>query len=140
VAATERRAAQGSPAGGRMDLLTVVMHELGHIIGHDDIPSADAPHTLMADELPLGVRHTPEPAAGAAEAAPSLSGGRAVVPSSVKTTSSSVQANVGTLPAAKRVVVTFDVVIGSPLPAGVSQVSNQARITLLVWDTIGPQG
>jgi hypothetical protein len=37
--------------------------------------------------------------------------------------------NIGTLPAGKRVIVTFDVVIANPLPAGVTQLSNQATIS-----------
>src|SRR5262249_55737826 len=35
---TDLRAAAGGPAYGRMDLLTVVMHELGHVLGLDDMP------------------------------------------------------------------------------------------------------
>jgi uncharacterized repeat protein (TIGR01451 family) len=40
-----------------------------------------------------------------------------------------VQATVGTLPAGKAVTFTFDVVIADPVPAGTTQVSNQATIT-----------
>ena len=46
-----------SPAAGRVDLLTVIAHEMGHILGLDD-DSATDPFTgnVMADVLPLGVR------------------------------------------------------------------------------------
>ena len=46
-----------SPAAGRVDLLTVMAHEMGHILGLDD-DSATDPFTgnVMADVLPLGVR------------------------------------------------------------------------------------
>jgi PKD repeat protein len=46
-----------SPAAGRVDLLTVMTHELGHILGLDDDSRADPfTGTVMADVLPLGVR------------------------------------------------------------------------------------
>jgi hypothetical protein len=47
----------GGPAAGRADLLTVMAHELGHILGLDDDPEADPfTGTVMAAVLPLGVR------------------------------------------------------------------------------------
>ena len=44
-----------SPAAGRADLLTTVMHEMGHELGlmHDDLGD------WMDAALPLGVRRTP---------------------------------------------------------------------------------
>jgi hypothetical protein len=46
-----------SPAFGDMDLLTVVMHELGHILSFKDMdPEAD---TLMSGTLDTGDRHLP---------------------------------------------------------------------------------
>jgi hypothetical protein len=44
----------GSPAAGREDLLTTVLHELGHIAGIAD----DSGSTLMLDALPAGTRRT----------------------------------------------------------------------------------
>ncbi len=51
-------AGSGSPAYGDMDLLTVVMHELGHVLGFEDLdPEA---HDLMSATLDPGVRRLPE--------------------------------------------------------------------------------
>src|SRR5262249_18006446 len=101
-----------------MDLLTVVMHELGHVLGRDDLPVASHPHDLMAENIPTGVRRVP--------------GGLAHVSSQV--TGAAPQAasfplTIGTLPAGNSVTITFDVTINSPLPFGVTQVVNQGSIS-----------
>jgi hypothetical protein len=59
VAPTERQAEPGTSAAGRVDLLTVVMHELGHLAGLDDLPHAIEPHAVMAESLDPGVRRMP---------------------------------------------------------------------------------
>jgi hypothetical protein len=48
-------ATPGSDASGRMDLLTVLTHELGHVLGfnHSDVLS----FTVMDDDLEAGVRY-----------------------------------------------------------------------------------
>ena len=52
----EKLAGPGSPAAGRVDLLTVLEHELGHVIGlADNNQSGD----LMDTTLDLGVRRAP---------------------------------------------------------------------------------
>ena len=45
-----------SDAFGRMDLLTVVMHEIGHVLGFDHEDAAI--YAVMRDELDTGVRYT----------------------------------------------------------------------------------
>jgi hypothetical protein len=64
---TEAAATSGDAAAG-MDLLTVVMHEIGHAIGLDD---AENPGRLMDDAVDLGTRRVPDAAdtAHATEAA-----------------------------------------------------------------------
>jgi hypothetical protein len=47
----------GTPADGRMDLLTAVLHEMGHLAGRPDLDSAGHPFALMADSLAPGIRH-----------------------------------------------------------------------------------
>lgn len=51
----ELKAAAG-PAQGRFDLLTTVMHELGHELGLDDVRVGAEPHDLMTEQLSLGIR------------------------------------------------------------------------------------
>ena len=46
----------GSAAEGHMDLLTVVLHEMGHIAGWGDVNTAGRPNNLMDATLAPGVR------------------------------------------------------------------------------------
>jgi hypothetical protein len=48
----------GSSASDKMDLLTVVEHELGHEMGLNDLDPAANPSNLMASTLPTGIRRT----------------------------------------------------------------------------------
>ena len=50
--------ATDSEAANRVDLLTVVLHELGHVLGFGDDPSDELP-TLMQAQLGLGTRRLP---------------------------------------------------------------------------------
>jgi hypothetical protein len=53
----EGRALAGSAASGRMDLLTVVEHELGHVLGLDDLGASSG--DVMDVALAEGVRRLP---------------------------------------------------------------------------------
>ncbi|MBV9122167.1 MAG: Ig-like domain repeat protein, partial [Planctomycetes bacterium] len=70
LAPTEVEAASASPAAGHMDLLTVVLHELGHELGLPDLDPAAHPFDLMDGQLALGVRR--EPGYGEATSAAAL--------------------------------------------------------------------
>jgi hypothetical protein len=48
----------GTAAAGRMDLLTAVPHEMGHLAGLPDQPGTGRSDGLMTDVLAPGVRHT----------------------------------------------------------------------------------
>jgi hypothetical protein len=48
----------GTAAAGRMDLLTVVLHEMGHLAGRPDLDAGAHPGDLMADTLAPGTRRT----------------------------------------------------------------------------------
>jgi hypothetical protein len=62
VAPAEFQAPAGSPAFGRMDLLTVVEHELGHVLGMSDLDSQTVAHDLMTETLATGIRRVATPA------------------------------------------------------------------------------
>jgi hypothetical protein len=49
---------KASPAATQVDLLTVVMHEMGHAFGLPDITASGSPD-LMAQALALGIRRLP---------------------------------------------------------------------------------
>lgn len=61
---TELVAAPSSAAAGRVDLVTVLSHEVGHLLGY---PELEIPHDVMADVLPLGVRRLPAAGEGVIE-------------------------------------------------------------------------
>jgi autotransporter-associated beta strand protein len=61
VGTTEWQAIAGSAALGHMDLLTVVMHELGHELGLTDLSVTTDPHALMAESITTGTRRLPQP-------------------------------------------------------------------------------
>jgi len=59
-------ATAGSPAHGRMDLLTVIMHELGHVLGYEHPSPEDShAHGMMASVLSAGRRNLLDPDAAA---------------------------------------------------------------------------
>jgi hypothetical protein len=49
---------------GRMDLLTTVLHELGHALGLPDLDPVTDADDLLAATLPPGTRRLPEPGVG----------------------------------------------------------------------------
>ncbi len=54
-------ASAGSLAEGRMDLLTVVSHEVGHLLGFAHVDNLSSAARLMGDTLAAGVRLSPAP-------------------------------------------------------------------------------
>lgn len=50
-------AVPGSDAGGKIDLLTVVLHEYGHVLGLVDLDSSTFGNDLMSATLDAGTRH-----------------------------------------------------------------------------------
>jgi hypothetical protein len=85
---SSERVTTGGPASGRYDLLTVVLHELAHVLGRDDLDPAFAPHDLLTETLGLGVRRLPASPGGLDAVAPQASNPAAVtalVPSGSRT-------------------------------------------------------
>jgi hypothetical protein len=54
----ELAALAGGPAAGKMDLLSVVLHEMGHLVGRSDLDPSTNPDSLMTEILGVGQRRT----------------------------------------------------------------------------------
>ncbi|HLX61114.1 MAG TPA: Ig-like domain-containing protein, partial [Planctomycetota bacterium] len=108
---------QALPAG-KLDLLTTVMHEMGHQLGLEDAYKAGERDSLMFGYLTLGERRLPvkDQAKGVEPHLLTPGSGFLFTP-----------VNIGTLPPGKQVVVTFSVVVASPTSA--TSVSNTATAT-----------
>ncbi len=52
--------ATGAAASDDIDALTAIMHEMGHVLGKDDL-AGGASNQLMSPDLPVGVRRLPGP-------------------------------------------------------------------------------
>ena len=145
----------GAPAG-RVDLLTAIEHEMGHRLGLNDIYAEKDRDNLMYGYLTAGERRMP--ASGQAKYANLNKGGgshflslgsaerdrrhdgrsnekarAAKVMTPVSTASApasgeTVNYTIGTLPAGKKVRITFQVTIDIPFLGG-NQVSNQGSVT-----------
>jgi hypothetical protein len=60
------------PAAKRIDLLTVVMHELGHVLGLGDLDAQTYHGEVMAETLASGIRRVPQAAPRLAASTPSV--------------------------------------------------------------------
>jgi uncharacterized repeat protein (TIGR01451 family) len=116
---TAGQAGNGTVAAGRLDLLTAVLHEMGHALGIDDTYAIADAGNVMYGFLTLGTRRLP--AAGqAAGAIPDGEDAPDYVFSPI---------TIGTLPPQKSVTIVFDATVNSPAAAGVDSVSIQGTVT-----------
>lgn len=116
LASTHLQADPWSASAGRMDLLTTVMHELGHQLGLPDYYSLDQRSNLMFGYLYQGERRLP--------AANQADGADANFLLEHATPAFQVgPISIGNLPIGKSVTIQFDTTINSSISA--SSVSNQ---------------
>jgi hypothetical protein len=116
---TRLTADAGGAASGRLDLLTVLMHELGHQIGLDDEYVTSEGDDVMFGYMKVGERRLP--AEGEADGA---------VPGSVGATAFALTpVSVGTLPSNKTVDVFFRATIDLQFDKAISPLMNTATIS-----------
>lgn len=102
---------------GHVDLLTTVMHEMGHIVGLEDSYVNQNRNDLMFGYVTLGERRVPTHG----EADGAIPGSNDGVDFAV------LPLTIGTLPAGKSVTVTFQATINNPTSA--ATVSNQGTVS-----------
>ena len=109
-----------SAPAGRMDLLTAIMHEMGHALGLNDSYLQQDRDSLMYGYLTKGERRLP--AKGQAVGA---------VPGSLGATPHFLGApvNIGTLPPNKSVTIKYSVTIGPITTVNPQQISSQGTVS-----------
>jgi VCBS repeat-containing protein len=119
ASATRRCAAASSANVGRVDLLTAVMHEMGHAIGLADSYLEKDRENLMYGYLIPGERRLP-----------ARGQGEGVLPDqSPSCHYLSAPVNIGTLPPGKSVIVSYRVTINNPVSVGTTQISSQGTVS-----------
>lgn len=103
-------------AAGRMDLLTAIMHEMGHALGLDDTYAEQDRDNLMYGFLTKGERRLPVKGQATGATPGSLNNSAHFLSSPL---------TVGTLPAGKSVVITYQVTI----TGAATSISNQGSVT-----------
>jgi hypothetical protein len=118
LSSSRRTAEPFTAAGAHIDLLTTVMHEIGHGLGlADKVTPADRENVMYA-YLNVGERRLPQ--AGQAAGA---------VPGSITTENLLTEPTVTLLPAGKEVCIFYQVVVNDPIPAGVTEVCSQGTFS-----------
>lgn len=119
VSETRLKSAAVNETAGRFDLLTAVMHELGHAAGLSDSYAVQARESLMYGFLPAGERRLPtlQLAAGA------------VPVHNDETHFIGAPIAISTLPPGKSITITFDATIKPPPPGGLCSVANQGVVS-----------
>ncbi|MEN3369734.1 MAG: hypothetical protein V7609_1877 [Verrucomicrobiota bacterium] len=113
-----------SAPAGRIDLLTTILHEMGHALGLPDTYDAKDRDKVMYGFLTTGERRVP--AAGDAVGAKP---GELVGPHYLGPPAVANAYTIGDIPPGKTVVVTFSVQVENPLvPANTTQISNQGTV------------
>ena len=120
ISANSFEAEISSPAFGQIDLLTTVMHEMGHVLGLSDVHGRDNQAQLMSSHITAGTRLTP-----AFDIA-----NNAVPRDSSTIDYATVDVNLGTLNAGQSVTIEFDTTVNDPLdPVSTTSVTNSATVT-----------
>ena len=118
AATSETRLSSVAPSG-RIDLLSAVLHEMGHTLGLPDDYAPAARDNVMYGFLIPGERRLPR-LAQARDASPDTG---------LATHYLFTPINIGTLPAGKSITITFRATVANPLPPGICVLTNQGTIS-----------
>lgn len=121
AAATRRHAGRESAPAGLVDLLSALLHEMGHILGLPDLYEPKDRGDVMFGFLTRGERRLPRPGQA----------GSAMPPAPARPQPLAAPLVVPTLPAGKSVVVTYSVQIAAAgvFPPSAGSISSQGTVT-----------
>ncbi|HKP03564.1 MAG TPA: putative Ig domain-containing protein, partial [Chthoniobacterales bacterium] len=119
ISATQRFTEPEAAPAGRVDLLTAIMHEMGHALGLPDSYDVKDRENVMYGFLTSGERRLPANGQAIGAVPGSLSGAPHFLGSPV---------NIGTLPPNKSVTIKFSVTVG-PITGNPQSVSSQGTVS-----------
>jgi uncharacterized repeat protein (TIGR01451 family) len=117
--ASQLMATSNGAAHGRVDALTAVLHEMGHVLGLGDSYLEAQRESIMYGWLPLSERRLPQ-MGEAVGATPSNDAHPHFIGTPI---------TIGTLPTGKSITIEYQATVNNPIAAGVASVSSQGTVT-----------
>jgi hypothetical protein len=126
TSATRRYTLPTAAPAGQLDLLTTILHEMGHSLGLNDTYSLMDRNNIMYGHLTKGERRLP--AQGQAHGATPFASNVTHFLTNTVANPAINPLTIGTLPAGKSVVITYSVQVENPITGSATQLDSQATV------------